>query len=80
MMFVAAETTSTWNFNVRWLVGPRCFQALLMHCHISCQSAQVKEQLVGLASQPTWNAPAPANEFGLPSFSAYPGARVAEQH
>lgn len=40
--------------------------------------AQVKEQLAGLAQQPTWNAPAPANEFGLPSFSAYPGAGFAE--
>lgn len=43
-------------------------------------SAQVKEQLRGLAQQPTWNAPAPANEFGLPSFSAYPGKSLTVSH
>lgn len=38
---------------------------------------QVKEQLGGLARQAAWAAPAPANDFGLPSFSAYPGPAVA---
>ncbi len=38
---------------------------------------QVKEQLGGLARQADWAAPAPANDFGLPSFSAYPGPAVA---
>ena len=55
-----------------------CLQSSV--CHTAAQTAparpraQVKEQLAGLAQQPAWNAPAPANEFGLPSFSAYPGA------
>lgn len=34
---------------------------------------QVREQLGGLAEQPIWAERAKANNFGLPSFSAYPG-------
>lgn len=37
---------------------------------------QVKEQLEGVAEQALWNQAAPANEFKLPAFSAYPGPYI----
>jgi hypothetical protein len=33
---------------------------------------QVKEQLQGVAALPVWGQAAPANDFNLPAFSAYP--------
>ena len=33
---------------------------------------QVKEQLEGVAELPVWGQAAPANDFNLPAFSAYP--------
>ena len=32
----------------------------------------MKEQLEGVAALPVWGQAAPANDFNLPSFSAYP--------
>ena len=37
---------------------------------------QVKEQLDAVAHHNVWGQSAPANEFNLPSFSAYPGPYV----